>query len=117
MQGNPEAEVCSIEVAKVVLPSGDIKNNVVFNTENTIMEEKENILRQAQIPYPILYVLVVHGPNRSREVLEDSKYVDAYLDVIGRGAECEIHIEKKSSQVERAPRPVNTELFNINLKP
>ncbi|CAG5125603.1 unnamed protein product, partial [Candidula unifasciata] len=116
MEGDPEAEMFSIEVKKLVLPDGSTRTDVLLDTERTVRAEKERILREAEIPYPILYVMTVHGPNRSREVLEDSKFVEAYAEILAGGAEYVIHIEKKSSQVERPPRAVNPQLFNISLK-
>ncbi|CAL1530038.1 unnamed protein product [Lymnaea stagnalis] len=109
-----ESDCLNIKI-EVVLPTGK-KEVAYINPENKVYEEKEAILRRADIPYPNLYVLVLFaGPNK-RIILEDKLLMERYMDDLAGGQESYIEIRKKSSEIERPPKPVNCELFNIQLK-
>ncbi|XP_059166655.1 uncharacterized protein LOC131948942 [Physella acuta] len=110
-----EAECVNVKM-KVILPNGEVKPDVYINPENKVYEEKENILRNSNIPYPNLYVMILMGIGSARTILEDKKEMEFYLNQIASADEVYLEIKKKSSEIERPPKPVNAELFGVHLK-
>jgi hypothetical protein len=103
-------------LVKVVLPSNiDTTINEALTKNRLIRAEKERILKNNKIPFPVMYVMVLHGPHGSSKVLSDSDMVKDCLD-LQEGVEAVIRIEKKDSQVERPPRSSKPELLNYQLK-
>ncbi|XP_055867589.1 uncharacterized protein LOC129922994 [Biomphalaria glabrata] len=113
--GKSEASVMNIEMM-VVYPEGHEEKRLFVTPGNLVKEEKMKLLRHINIEDPEDYVLLLIAPNKLQTVLDDSEYLETYLEDMATSAESYLEIRRKNAAFTVIQRPVNTQWMNIALK-
>ncbi|KAK0066909.1 hypothetical protein Bpfe_003644 [Biomphalaria pfeifferi] len=88
---------------------------VSLQLNNTIRQEKENILFQNHVADPDLYVMILCGQDSSRKILSDEATVRFYKDqLMENNAQIEINLQSYAN--EQQASAADSQKYNFKLK-
>uniref|UniRef100_A0A2C9LUJ6 Uncharacterized protein n=1 Tax=Biomphalaria glabrata TaxID=6526 RepID=A0A2C9LUJ6_BIOGL len=88
---------------------------VSLQLNNTIRQEKENILFQNNVADPDLYVMILCGQDSSRKILSDEATVRFYKDqLMENNAQIEINLQSYAN--EQQASAADSQKYNFKLK-